>query len=915
MIRDTDRTHTVMNRLKIGFIVLMSMMILVAYLPMNAYSIDHFAGKVYYVSTAGSDEGDGTLASPWRTIQKAADTLVAGETVLVRGGVYEEFLTIRSSGHASNGYITFQAYPGEKPVIDGTNLSIASGKSALVQIRNANYIVVEGFEIKGLASGSSSEYPAGIKVQDGGSNIHLLNNDVHHIENRADRGNAHGIVIYGNSIVPITDVTISGNAVHHLILGSSESMTIAGNVNRFNVENNVIHDNNNIGIDIAGFYGTCSGACTDQARNGVVAGNTVYNIDSSTNPAYGSGSKSAGGIYVDGGTNIVIERNQVFNSNFGIELASEILGKTTSHVTVRNNYLHHNEGAGLIMGGSGSDNGGAARNVITNNTLYNNDTLNQGYGEITLQHHNDHNVIVNNILYALPSKLFVQKSNTTGGDNVIDYNLYYRSDGVNSGSWRWEGVSHKTWEAYQTVTGYDEHSKFGDPMLAEVSTGDISLAKESAAVDGGTLKYGEMGATDYTGAQRISANGIDIGATELGGLIEASPTSRPTSTPVPTAAPTPASTPEPTPEPTKASTPTPTPSATSTPLVPGETDPAGTPVTSPPIGDGDSAITVDGAALEWSAIAELSNSSSNVRSMKAYTTKEQLYIVVTGNLLMQKGQLFINTDQNGESGFQAPYWSGSGSEYMVENGVLYKYSGKGKTNWAWTEVRSYKKDNKFVATSTVVELEISLADLGVQSAEGLRVGYAWKDSMEHKLPLSNEMSLIGTASEAKPSMPPIEAPELNLIKIDGSTSDWSHTDELAKESFLSYKLTNDDAYLYILIEGSGLSGKVQLYMNTDQSESTGYQTSNWTTVGLDYLVEDGRLYRYSGNGSKWAWTSIDNLKKSKLYAASDSGIEFAIPLTAIGLNKGSEIKTGVLLNDNKKTKLPLKEDMSLYTIR
>ncbi len=46
------------------------------------------SAATYYVATTGNDANSGTLASPWRTIQKAANTMSAGDTVLIRGGTY-----------------------------------------------------------------------------------------------------------------------------------------------------------------------------------------------------------------------------------------------------------------------------------------------------------------------------------------------------------------------------------------------------------------------------------------------------------------------------------------------------------------------------------------------------------------------------------------------------------------------------------------------------------------------------------------------------------------------------------------------------------------------------------------------------------------------------------------------------------
>jgi hypothetical protein len=81
--------------------------------------------------------------------------------------------------------------------------------------------------------------------------------------------------------------------------GCSETMSLDGNVQYWTVSNNLIHDNNNIGIDAIGFEGVSPNSSTDQARDGSIVGNTVYNITSYGNPAYGS-QYAADGIYVDG---------------------------------------------------------------------------------------------------------------------------------------------------------------------------------------------------------------------------------------------------------------------------------------------------------------------------------------------------------------------------------------------------------------------------------------------------------------------------------------------------------------------------------------------------------------------------------------------------------------------------------------
>ncbi|MCB0072106.1 MAG: hypothetical protein KDE20_11635 [Caldilineaceae bacterium] len=77
----------------------------------------------YYVATNGSDAANGTSTStPWATLQKAADVAGAGDTVLIRGGAYQQIVEITKSGTSGN-EIVFDAYPGsgtrETVIIDG----------------------------------------------------------------------------------------------------------------------------------------------------------------------------------------------------------------------------------------------------------------------------------------------------------------------------------------------------------------------------------------------------------------------------------------------------------------------------------------------------------------------------------------------------------------------------------------------------------------------------------------------------------------------------------------------------------------------------------------------------------------------------------------------------------------------------
>lgn len=479
------------------------------------------AGTEYYVATSGSDSNAGTSDAPWKTLQHAADVVPAGSTVYVRGGVYKQKLKITRSGSASQGSIVFTNYGTEIAIIDGTGL-LVSGNEGLIELADVNHVTVQGFEIRNFTTASKNTVPVGIYVHGSGGFINLSNNKIHDIKNTVtptgkDRlgRDAHGIAVYGTKVpASIHDLTISGNELYNLVLGSSESLVLNGNVDGFVVTNNLIHDNDNIGIDLIGFEGTAPNTAYDQARNGLVKGNRVYNNSVQNNPSYKRDDNSAGGIYVDGGKDSIIEQNYSYNNDIGVEIASEHAGKATSNITVRSNAIYNNRLTGIAMGGYNEERGSTVNCKIVNNTLYKNDTFDDGSGQLLVQYDTRNNVIKNNMFVASSTDMLISNGYTKNSGNVVDYNLYFAPSGSSKANWIWKNKEYTGFSAYKSGTGNDTHSLFADPKFVNAANGDFHLQSSSPAIDAGNTDRAIIGTLDIDGKPRVQGAAVNIGAYE-----------------------------------------------------------------------------------------------------------------------------------------------------------------------------------------------------------------------------------------------------------------------------------------------------------------------------------------------------------------------------------------------------------------
>jgi len=77
---------------------------------------------IFHVSVTGDDNATGTETTPLRTIQKGAELARPGDTVRVHAGTYREWVKPVRGGLSDQRRITFEAAPGEKVVIKGSEV-------------------------------------------------------------------------------------------------------------------------------------------------------------------------------------------------------------------------------------------------------------------------------------------------------------------------------------------------------------------------------------------------------------------------------------------------------------------------------------------------------------------------------------------------------------------------------------------------------------------------------------------------------------------------------------------------------------------------------------------------------------------------------------------------------------------------
>jgi hypothetical protein len=353
------------------------------------FLISNVYAATYYVSPSGSDSNPGSSSAPFKTIQKAADIVNPGDTVIVRDGIYydennDDILVYFKRGGQVGNYITFKSEKKWGAVLEGIGADGTMAGYATTIQNYKGYIIFDGFEIRNF------EW-SGYNINENNTNIIVRNNYVH------DIGRVESTSIYGK-----------------------DCLDVGGKASYITFENNVIHscgrlNPNTIPSAPESSCNTpnCTSCCYNHDHGIYIRGDHVTvknNIFFNMKSGWGIQIYGTGGMK----EHIRIEGNTFADTNSRRE-GHIIIANEVNNISVKNNIFYNPKTAGVRISGTNCS-GLKIYNISIENNLMNVDQvifgLDCGY------------TIKNNLVKTDP--LFVNHS-------IRDYNLQASSPAIDNG--------------------------------------------------------------------------------------------------------------------------------------------------------------------------------------------------------------------------------------------------------------------------------------------------------------------------------------------------------------------------------------------------------------------------------------------------------------------------------------------------
>ena len=117
----------------------------------------------------------------------------------------------------------------------------------------------------------------------------------------------------------------------------------------------------------------------------------------------------------------------------------------------------------------------------------------------------------------------------------------------------------------------------------------------------------------------------------------------------------------------------------------------------------------------------------------------------------------------------------------------------------------------------------------------------------------------------------------------------------SQNSLRDIKVINKDDFLKIRVDANKTQTHTGIYLDIDNDENTGFYSDLWDHSGMDYLIEDGRIYKSLGR--EWAWEYIGKA----WYSKNENSFEVTIDKSILD-NVSDKFKIGVT-HSNKDWKI------------
>ena len=439
-----------------------------------------------------------TGGTNFTSFNSAEDSLtlngVSGPVIfLVKQGTYAEQVSFGNiTGASASNTITFRADPTNTAIAKIEFNTATSSNNYVIQFNSASHFIIDSL----IVSSSSSTYGTLINFEgnstfielrnnnfvgslSGGSSTNLalinkgsgttktINNLV--VKNNDFLGGSYGVYIYGGSQGRMAHFEISNNTILKPVTGFIYFNYCADVL----VENNYCEDDSARTVNFNGFYATRADSAVHFRKNNIVINST------------------SGYIY-------------------GISV-SYLFGSASHYTTIENNMI------AMPLASVGGQYGIKVQNCIYQNIYHNSVKVNHtgtysyaldmsGIGTSTYGKTN----IVNNIFFNGQANYAFKFNNYSapGYIDSLDHNIYYSTG---SNPFRFHSTDYANLSLFQTATGLNANSLFGDPGFT--SSKDLHLVGTLADNAGNNT----LGITiDIDGDSRPFAGSasVDIGADE-----------------------------------------------------------------------------------------------------------------------------------------------------------------------------------------------------------------------------------------------------------------------------------------------------------------------------------------------------------------------------------------------------------------